>query len=227
MKNYGQFCPVAKAAEVFCERWTALILRDLAAGPRRFSELKRGVPLMSPSLLAQRLRWLAAEGVVERRQSAGRHAIYDLTEAGRDFAPLVKALGIWGQRWSRRELAPHEMDIGLLLWAMEQGACADAFGERRTVLQLDFIDQPAHKRRWWFLVEGGRTELCIGAPKLEIDLFVEVSLADMIRIWRGDLSLRRALDEDRVELAGERDLRRRFGRWLARAAIAGVRSRRR
>ena len=66
MRSYRQFCPVAKAAEIFCERWNALILRDLAAGPRRFSELQRGVPLMSPSLLSARLKWLIREGVIDK-----------------------------------------------------------------------------------------------------------------------------------------------------------------
>ena len=56
MRSYGQFCPVAKAAELFCERWTPLIVRDLAAGAARFSELQRGVPLMSPTLLSRRLK---------------------------------------------------------------------------------------------------------------------------------------------------------------------------
>ena len=55
MKSYGQFCPVAKAAELFCERWTALIVRDLAVGASRFSELQRGVPLASPTILSRRL----------------------------------------------------------------------------------------------------------------------------------------------------------------------------
>ena len=64
MKRYGQFCPVAKAAEVFCERWTPLILRDLALGASRFSELQRGVPLASPSLLSHRLRQLEKEGII-------------------------------------------------------------------------------------------------------------------------------------------------------------------
>ena len=90
MKSYGQFCPVAKAAEIFCERWNALILRDLISGPRRFSDLKRGVPLMSPSLLSSRLKWLAAEGIIERHVGEGAHPTYSLTEAGRDFVPLVE-----------------------------------------------------------------------------------------------------------------------------------------
>ncbi len=127
MKTYGQFCPVAKAAELFCERWTALIIRDLAAGATRFSELHRGVPLISPALLSKRLRQLEAEGIVEKRQ-IGKTGTYHLTTAGAEFIPLVEALGIWGQRWSRRELVEEEMDLGLLLWSVEGNAKADAFG---------------------------------------------------------------------------------------------------
>lgn len=82
MRTYAQFGPVAKAAELFCERWNALIIRDLAAGPRRFSELKRGVPLMSPSLLSSRLKWLTQEGVIRRHSGGGGHRGYELTEGG-------------------------------------------------------------------------------------------------------------------------------------------------
>lgn len=71
MKSYNQFCPVAKAAEVFCARWTPLILRELATGSTRFSQIQRGVPLASPTLLSRRLSELEAEGVVERRRAPG------------------------------------------------------------------------------------------------------------------------------------------------------------
>ena len=128
MRSYGQFCPVAKAAELFCERWNALIIRDLAGGPRRFSELQKGVPLMSPSLLSQRLKQLAVEDVLERRPDRENGFVYALTEAGREFVPLVSALGIWGQRWTRRELQEHEMIFGLLVWSIESSAQARCFG---------------------------------------------------------------------------------------------------
>ena len=125
MKSYGQFCPVAKAAELFCERWTPLILRDLATGVTRFSELRRGVPLASPTLLSRRLKQLEAEGIIERRRVSGtRHSSYHLTPAGAEFAPLVEALGVWGQRWARRELQKHEADLGLLIWALQRSVHA-------------------------------------------------------------------------------------------------------
>ena len=148
MKGYGQFCPVAKAAELFCERWTPLIVRDLANGATRFSELRRGVPLMSPTLLSRRLKQLEAEGIVERRRAAtGNSWTYHLTAAGSEFVPLVMALGVWGQRWSRRQFAEGEVDVSLLAWSLERGVDATAFGNSSTVIQIRFTDQTEAKSR--------------------------------------------------------------------------------
>ena len=94
MKSYEQFCPVAKAAELFCVRWTPLILRDLALGASRFTELQRGVPLASPTLLSNRLKQLEKEGIVRRRKStSGRSWTYHLTQAGEELAAIVLSLG--------------------------------------------------------------------------------------------------------------------------------------
>lgn len=223
MKSYNQFCPIAKAAEIFCERWTALILRDLAAGPARFSALQRGVPLASPSLLSQRLKQLEAEGIVTReRPPTGKTLLYRLTEAGEEFVPIVMALGVWGQRWSRRELAEHEIDLGLLLWALEKGADPAAFGPGRTVVEVRFPDQPDHKARWWYLNEKGVCELCLKAPDHDADLYVETSLPDMIRIWRGDITLAHALANDIIFVSGDAARADAFGRWLAIIPLADV-----
>jgi len=227
MKSYGQFCPVAKAAELFCERWTPLILRDLAGGATRFSQLQRGVPLVSPSLLSRRLKQLEAEGIVERRHSpTGRSWTYHLTEAGLEFAPIIEALGVWGQRWTRRELAEHEMDLTVLLWAMEGSVHPDAFGERRAVVEVVFVDQPAHKCRWWFMNEGGRCQLCLEEPDFGVDVYLRISLADMIYIWRGDLTLARALDTERLAMHGTAAFRGAVTHWLGVSSLAHIKSRR-
>ena len=136
------------------------------------------MPLASPTLLSRRLHQLEAEGVVERRRSAssGRWT-YHLTPAGQEFVPIVEALGIWGQRWSRRQLAEHEVDLGLLVWALEKGAQPEAFGAGRSVVELEFPEQPPNKRRWWFLNENGRCQLCLEAPGFEIDLYLTVESA--------------------------------------------------
>ena len=223
MKRYGQFCPIAKAAEVFCERWTPLILRDLAFGAARFSELQRGVPLASPTLLSHRLKQLEKEGIVQRRRSAtGQSWSYHLTQAGEDLTPIVLSLGTWGQKWSRRELDKHEIDLGLLLWAMERGAKPEAFGRDRTVVQLTMTDQIQKKRYFWFLNEAGRCELCFKAPDHNVDLFLEATLRDMIYVWRGDLPLARALDTGRLSAHGATKAQRALPRWLGISPLAHV-----
>ena len=221
-KGYGQFCPVAKAAEVFCERWNALLFRELGAGSTRFSEIQRGVPLMSPSMLSRRLKELEGEGVVERCGS-GNATSYHLTDAGREFLPVVEALGIWGQRWTRRALREDEIDFRLLLWDMERTIHGDAFGEGRTTVQLDFTDLPAERASWWFVNEGD-VELCLQDPGYEVDLYLRVTVADMIHVWRGDVGVNRALETERLQAHGPRRLVRKLRDWLGLSPPASVKS---
>lgn len=227
MKSYGQFCPVAKAAELFCERWNALIIRDLAAGPRRFSDLQRGVPLMSPSLLSSRLKWLVDEDIVERKDMGERRPGYALTEAGREFVPLVEALGIWGQRWTRRELKEHEIDLGLLVWSLESASNPRAFGSRRCLIRLELTDQTDAKRFWWFLNQKGRCELCVDDPGGDVNLYMACSLPDAIYLVRGDISPAAAMDARRLEVLGDDWALRSFTDWLNLGPLTKITSCRR
>lgn len=220
-RGYGQFCPVAKAAEIFCERWTALLLREFALGARRFSELQRGVPMMSPSMLSRRLKELEREGVIARVATDAGPG-YALTEAGEEFVPIVQALGVWGQRWTRRELRPDEVDYRLLLWDMERTVRGGALGDGRTVVRLELTDLPRDYALWWFVNEGADVEVCLEDPGFEVDLYLAATVADMIHVWRGDVAVARALDDGRLEAHGPRALVRRLGDWLGLSPLAGV-----
>ena len=87
--RYGQFCPIAKAAEIVAERWTPLVIAELLAGSTHFSDIRRGVPLMSQTLLSTRLKELERVGVVERRDPNAKRPQWQLTEAGRALAPVI------------------------------------------------------------------------------------------------------------------------------------------
>ena len=114
MKGYGQFCPIAKASEVLAERWTFLIVRELLFGSRRYNDIRRGVPRMSPALLAARLKQLEGVGVIERVSGAGRGVEYQLTEAGHELKPLVMQLADWGHRWTYTKFRREDLDPGFL-----------------------------------------------------------------------------------------------------------------
>jgi DNA-binding HxlR family transcriptional regulator len=134
MKGYGQFCPVAKAAEIVAERWTPLVLRELLCGSRRFSDLHRGLPLMSPTLLAQRLEQLEDAGIVRGvPRPHGRGREYQLTEAGEELRPLIDRLGEWGQRWARAKIDRGDLDAGLLMWDIHRRVDVDAQAPARLV----------------------------------------------------------------------------------------------
>jgi DNA-binding HxlR family transcriptional regulator len=94
---YGHFCMAARALEVVGERWSLLVVRDLLLGPRRFTDLLRSLPDITPTRLTSRLRRLEADGLVVRRPpSTGREVWYELTEAGRDLESVLDALTLWG-----------------------------------------------------------------------------------------------------------------------------------
>jgi DNA-binding HxlR family transcriptional regulator len=225
MASYGQFCPIAKAADLFCERWTALIIRDLAAGATRFSELQRGVPTMSPTLLSTRLKRLQAEGIVEMRLEPNRRGhTYHLTRAGVEFVPIVHALGVWGQRWTRRSLEAHEIDLGLLIWALERGVNPDAFATHPVTVRLELVDQPAGKRYWWFVNEPHHCQLCLEDPGFEVALYLACTLVDITAIVVGDLPISRALATDRLEAFGARAVVARIERWFNLGPLAKIES---
>ena len=225
MKSYDQFCPIAKAAAVFCERWTALLIRSIAMGSSRYSQIHRSVPLMSPSLLSKRLSQLVNEGIVERRKSAsGKSWTYHLTEAGEEFVPIIKALGVWGQHWTRRELSDNEVSLEVLLWGMETGVDPMAFGPKTNVVQIEFTDQPANKRFWWFLNQDGYTELCIEEPGHEIVVYLTTTLRDLIYVWRGDVPVDQALIDGRLDVHGPSGCRDPLSRWLKLSHFASYKS---
>jgi DNA-binding HxlR family transcriptional regulator len=106
---YRHFCMTARALEVIGDRWTLLIVRDLLLGPRRFSDLERGLSDITPTRLTDRLRLLESAEVVARDSSqGGREVWYGLTDAGRDLEPVIDALTLWGIEHRRTPPVPSE-----------------------------------------------------------------------------------------------------------------------
>lgn len=223
-RSYRQFCPVAKAAEILAERWTPLVIRELLCGSRHFNDLRRGVPLMSPSLLSQRLKYLEDQGLVERRCDAtGSGSEYRLTRAGRELQPVVEELGTWGKRWVRREITQtDDLDPGLLMWDIHRRLHVDRFPERRTVLRFELTDVPTTRRFYWLVIDRGKVDICLKDPGFEIDLYIAVDLATLTGIWLGDLPLETARQQGDLDLRGPANLRRRFTGWLRLSLFAEV-----
>ena len=216
---YGQFCPVAVASEVFAERWTPVIIRELVLGSRRFNEIQRGVPRISRALLVKRLRELAAHGVIT---SAGGE--YRLTQAGEELGQVVVELGKWGQRWTA-PVQRDRLDARLLMWDMRRRLAIERMPERRLVFRFDFRGVPTTPktpRTYWLVIERPDVDFCIIEPGFEVDLFVSADLAALSRVWLGEVPIRQAMREGTISLSGERQLERDFPSWLLLSTLAAV-----
>lgn len=224
-RDYGQFCPVAQAAEILTERWTPLILRELLAGSTRFNDIRRGVAQMSPSLLSKRLRRLRETGVIERVPAGGgRAAHYRLTPAGKELRPFVEQLGTWGARWVEHAVSEHNLDLGLLMWDIRRHLNRAVLCRRgRSVVEFRFADGPDGKQRWWLVADRDETELCLTDPGLEVDMLVETDVRTLIRVWIGDLPLARATQDRRIRTSGDPDLQAQFPEWLRESPFAAAR----
>jgi len=218
--SYHQFCPVAKAMELLDERWTLLVVRELVVGSRRFNELRRGLPRMSPSLLSKRLNQLVRAGVVERRAEGGE-VDYVLTPAGRELQPVVEALGAWGVRWVGK-LGDEDLDPQLLLWDMHRNVDRAAVPEGRTVVEFAFPDAAAGARRWWLVLTAEEADVCDVDPGHPVTVTVTASLRAMVAVWRGDSAWSEALRSGTVTVEGPASLRRALPTWFTLSSFAGV-----
>src|SRR5712675_429277 len=139
MITYAQFCPVAKAAEVFGDRWTPIILRELCFGTRAFGELLGAAPLISRTVLAQRLKQLAQAGVVHiEAKLKGKGHLYRLTPAGESFRPVIELMSLWGQRWGQGLIGPDDLDPKMLVWGMRRQIDPAQIPPRGFVIRFDF-----------------------------------------------------------------------------------------
>jgi DNA-binding HxlR family transcriptional regulator len=229
MTSYGQYCPVARAAEILNERWTLLILRDLLGGARRFNEIRKGVPRMSPTLLSKRLKSLEDCGLITRQPASAAGVVeYHPTPAGLEVRPIIELYGAWGQRWVRNSLAEDELDVSLLMWFLRCSIDRQHFPPGQTVVCFEYTDRPRLAKgnwwvdKWWLIVTELAVDLCVQDPGYEVDLYVVTDLRTMTRVSMGDIPVCVAVGSQAIELHGSRSLAKNFERWLPRSSHADV-----
>ena len=204
MKGYGQFCPVAKTAEIFAQRWTPLIVRELCFGPKRFTEVHSGVPLMSRALLVQRLAELEEAGVIATEPLA-QGKLYRLTPAGEHMGGIINLMSDWGQRHGQGRIAHEELDPMLLMWGMRRQIAQSELPDHQIVLRLEFRGIPrafAARRYWWMIVRSDDVEVCLKDPGAEVDVVLSADLEAFVRVWLGHRGLAEAVETGDIILSG-------------------------
>ncbi|MFE1412745.1 winged helix-turn-helix transcriptional regulator [Streptomyces sp. NPDC085524] len=221
MRTYGQYCPIARGAEIFAERWTPVIIRNLYLGCGSFGEILQGAPGLSRTLLAQRLKQLERLGIVAsepKHEGRGHH--YELTSAGRDLFKVCVSLGEWGAAWL--EIAPEHLDPFVALWSMCNMLRRDRLPDGRVVIRFDFTGRRSSPERYWLLIEHADTEICKTYPGVDEDLYVTAEAEAFVKWHAGRLSWTEAVREDRIRLHGPSWLVRAFPTWNAKSAFAHI-----
>ena len=218
MKDYGQFCPLAQAAQILCERWTIIIVRELIAGSTRYSELQKGVPQISPSLLATRLKQLVKANIIKKLP--GKTGEYQLTQAGSELRPIVEMFGAWGHRWAKTDLKENDLDPGLLMWDMRRSVDPDIFPKSRIVVQFEYPDAPPGGKDWWLISENGEVDLCREDPGMDVNLVIRCSLKAMTSVWTCQTTFDDQVNSRNIKVLGDSKLKSHLQNWLCSSLLS-------
>lgn len=223
--TYGQYCPLALAAELLCRRWTILVVSRLLDGCRTFNEIHQGIPKISPSLLSTRLSELEHAGLLKRQKirNAKRYR-YEPTDAAVELTELIDQMAVWGQHWSR-DMENDDLDPAFLAWSMSLRMNSDAMPGGRTVVEFEFSGTPTEFRRFWLVNDDGKVDMCLSDPGYETDLLVRSDMRRFVEAWRGFRNLRQEIASGSIRLTGPKKLVASFPDWLLLSALAPYRRR--
>lgn len=216
--GYGQFCPIALGAEVFAERWTPIILRNLMVGCDRFGQILLGAPGLPRSVLAARLRRLERDGVVARTVRGGQPC-YRLTPCGAELAQVCLALGAWGARW--REVGPEHRDPYLAVWTLSTLVVPESLPRPRVVVRFDVHPHP-EPNRFWLVVGTGEREVCVHDPGFGDDAVVAADPTSLVDWISGRLPLGHAQRAGTMAVTGPPWTVRMLAGWGRLSPFADV-----
>jgi len=223
MLEYGQFCPVAKAAEILGEKWTLLIIRELLLGATRFNQIQRAISRVSPTILNKRLETLRKHGlIVHKRIPEQRGYEYQLTEAGRELYPIVLQTAEWGMRWARGQMTDQELDVQLLMADIQRRIDPGKLPGGQTVIKFSFTDLDRYSQ-WWVKIFNKEADLCTENPGNEVDVYFTCDLRTMTEVWMGDLSLDQARSSNRLTIVCSSVYLNNIRSWLGLYHLADIR----
>lgn len=221
--SYNQFCPVSKACEIIEPRWTLLILCEMWGGSKRFNEIRRGVPGMSPTLMSKRLKELELRGIIDRTEDQPTNEIhYTMTDMGNELQPIIHALGKWAHRNIDADVTLEKLDARLLMWNMRRKINTVTFPRRkRTVIQFTYPELPGVEQRYWIIAKPDTAvDLCSVDPGFDVDLYIIADLKAMTSAWMGHSTLRTQIVAEKIVMTGNRTLADTIDHWMVRSSMA-------
>jgi DNA-binding HxlR family transcriptional regulator len=205
-RSYGEACRFAYALDIVGERWALLVVRELLLGPKRFTDLRAGLPHASSNILSERLRDLEHGGVIQRRKlpPPAASTVYELTEWGRELEPIVTKLGAWG---ARSPIPPDSQEIGpdSVILALRSLFDREAAGELTATYGLLIGES-----RFRVEITNGEVDLGRGAAKDPAATIAVPDAPTLAAIFAGQLPLDEALSTGAAAIEGSKQAAKRF-----------------
>jgi DNA-binding HxlR family transcriptional regulator len=204
-RTYGQYCGMARALEMVGERWALLIIRDLLVGPRRFTDLLRGLPRIPTNVLTTRLQELEEAGVVRRRAQArpATGVVYELTEYGRELEDAVLLLARWGAQSLGQPRPGEIVTADSMIMALRTTFHPDAARDFRASYECHFGDVVIHAH----IADGSLT--AAPGPLSDADLALTAT-APLKPMLAGEITPEEAIERGHIAISGPPDLLARF-----------------
>jgi DNA-binding HxlR family transcriptional regulator len=218
MRSSREYCPIAAGVDVLGDRWTPLVIRELAVGASGFNEIHRGIPRASRTLLAQRLRELERRGLVTHEASRrGRPGTYSLTASGEALTPVVWAMGHWAAEWVFADPREEQCDGLSLIWRTHQAAIASKLPLTRTVVHV--VLTGAGGAQGWLDIDRPGITVCKDDQGLPVDLALEADTAQMHRWLLGRVPFRDLVVNGDARFLGPTRLAKAFPTWFNTATF--------
>jgi len=214
MYDYNEACPISMAATVVCERWTLQIVREMLFGAKRYSEIQRFIPNISPSLLRNRLRFLEEQGVVVRKKiQSGNRYEYLLTPAGKSLAPMMTEMGKWGMKWANDCMTDKQNTSAGLLRDIAGGLNLDELPSGDTVIQIDF-EESGQTTTGYIHVRGDTVQTCDTNLGFDTDVLIRSTISTLTKVWYGELKVTAAIEAKKMIVDAAPVYTRHIGRWF-------------
>ena len=205
MRTYDDGCAAAHALDLVGERWALLVVRELLLGPKRFTDLREGIPKASPNVLSQRLRELERAGVVRRRKlpppAASR--VYELTDWGLELEPVIVRLGRWGARSPSK---PRDAALGVESLVLSLRTMFDSRSAEGLAASYELR---LGEDRFRAEVADGRFEIARGGADRP-DALLEADAGTMVALIYGGRRLTEAVNSGDIKIEGDEAVAERF-----------------
>lgn len=191
-------------------------MRAFFCGARKFSDIQKSAPNMSPAILASRLKQLEHAGIIERTKDNDKSVHYNLTPSGEALFPILDQMGNWAQDWLRRDIVGEKnLDPAVLFWELRQLTILQKRRpNNRRVARFVLSGVPQTKRSYWLVFDPNDTEVCMKDPGYEVDLTISAHIQTLVEIWLGHISLGAARDKGKISFDGSISEIKEFSVWF-------------